>query len=156
MYCQQPKKKVQYSLYFFDFVSVLTDFLLLLSPFFGGKLHFTTLNYTLNYTLRPKLFRCTFCTLNYDICYACTLYLNFLLYWTESSITWLAHDYCLSNSKSKDLNALFQVKTQKTLLTSFTQSGLKQSLSLMTWCFRPLACTDRWRWKVLWWLGCGW
>ena len=29
------------------------------------KLHFTTLNYTLNYTLHPKLLDCTLCTLNY-------------------------------------------------------------------------------------------
>ena len=30
-----------------------------------GKLHFTTLNYALCYTLHLKLFECTFCTLNY-------------------------------------------------------------------------------------------
>ena len=30
-----------------------------------GKLHFTTLNYTPDYTLHPKLFECTLCTLNY-------------------------------------------------------------------------------------------
>ena len=34
-----------------------------------GKLHFTTLNYTLCYTLHPKLFECTFWSLNYDSCY---------------------------------------------------------------------------------------
>ena len=34
-----------------------------------GKLHFITLNYTLNYTLHPKFFKCMFCTLNYDSCY---------------------------------------------------------------------------------------
>ena len=33
------------------------------------KLHFITLNYTLNYTLYPKLFECIFCTLNYEHCY---------------------------------------------------------------------------------------
>ena len=33
------------------------------------KLHFTTLNYTLCYTLHSKLFKCTFNTLNYDHCY---------------------------------------------------------------------------------------
>ena len=41
-----------------------------------GKLHFTTLNYAQDYTLlpytmhkiiHPKLFECTFCTLNYHI-----------------------------------------------------------------------------------------
>ena len=32
-----------------------------------GKLHFTTLNYPLDYTLHSKLFDCTFCTLNYHI-----------------------------------------------------------------------------------------
>ena len=32
---------------------------------FWGKLYFTTLNYAPNYTLHPKLFECTFCTLNY-------------------------------------------------------------------------------------------
>ena len=30
-----------------------------------GKLHFTTLNYALDYTLHPKLYDCTLCTLNY-------------------------------------------------------------------------------------------
>ena len=29
------------------------------------KLHFTTINYVLNYTLHPKLSNCTLCTLNY-------------------------------------------------------------------------------------------
>ena len=37
--------------------------------FFFEKLHFTTLDYTPNYTLHPKLFGCTFCTLIYHICY---------------------------------------------------------------------------------------
>ena len=32
----------------------------------NGKLHFTTLNYTLYYTLQPKFFECIFYTLNYD------------------------------------------------------------------------------------------
>ena len=36
------------------------------------KLHFTILNYTLDYTLHLKLFECTVYTLNYDTCY--TLY----------------------------------------------------------------------------------
>ena len=36
---------------------------------FKGKLHFTTLNYTPDYTLHHKLFEWTFCSLNYDICY---------------------------------------------------------------------------------------
>ena len=39
-----------------------------------GELHFTILNYTLDYILHPKLFKCTFCTLNYDFCY--TLHLD--------------------------------------------------------------------------------
>ena len=34
-----------------------------------GKLHFTTLNYTLDYTLHHKLFECTICTINYDTYY---------------------------------------------------------------------------------------
>ena len=33
------------------------------------KLHFTILNYTLDYTLHPKLFECTFYTLNFNIYY---------------------------------------------------------------------------------------
>ena len=37
--------------------------------YYSRKLHFTTLNYALNYTLYPKLFECTVCTLNYDSCY---------------------------------------------------------------------------------------
>jgi len=39
-----------------------------------GKLHFTTLNYTFNYTLYHKPFECMFCTIKYDHCY--TLHLN--------------------------------------------------------------------------------
>ena len=38
-------------------------------PIILEKLHFITLNYTLDYTIRPKLFKCTFCTLNYDPSY---------------------------------------------------------------------------------------
>ena len=34
-----------------------------------GKLHFTTLNHTLDYILHLKLFECTLYTLNYDSCY---------------------------------------------------------------------------------------
>ena len=33
------------------------------------KLHFTTLNYVLNYTLHLKLLECTVITLNYSPCY---------------------------------------------------------------------------------------
>ena len=33
------------------------------------ELHFTTLNFILDYTLHPKFFECTFFTLNYDRCY---------------------------------------------------------------------------------------
>ena len=35
-----------------------------------GKLHFTTLNYPLDYTLHPKLSDCTLCTLNYHTYHA--------------------------------------------------------------------------------------
>ena len=35
----------------------------------NGVLHFTTLNYTLDYTLHHKLFECIFCILNYNPCY---------------------------------------------------------------------------------------
>ena len=34
-----------------------------------GKLHFTILNYTPDYTLHPKLFECTLSTLNYHTYY---------------------------------------------------------------------------------------
>jgi len=34
---------------------------------FLGELHFTTLNYTLDYILHLKFFECTFYTLNYDL-----------------------------------------------------------------------------------------
>ena len=33
------------------------------------KLHFTILNYTSNYILHSKQFKCKFCTLNNDPCY---------------------------------------------------------------------------------------
>ena len=34
-----------------------------------GELHFTILNYMLDYILYRKLFECKFCTLNYDFSY---------------------------------------------------------------------------------------
>ena len=33
------------------------------------ELHFIALNYTSDYTLHHKLFKCTFCILNYNPCY---------------------------------------------------------------------------------------
>ena len=45
----------------------------------SGKLHFTTLNYTPDYTLHPKLFECTLCTLNYYICYTLHPDVNFIV-----------------------------------------------------------------------------
>ena len=50
---------------------------------FWGKWHFTTLNYTSNYTLHPKLFKCTFCILNYDFYYTLHPNINLLLTWME-------------------------------------------------------------------------
>ena len=38
---------------------------LLLLRLWSGKLHFTTINYTPDYTLHSKLFKCTFYTINY-------------------------------------------------------------------------------------------
>ena len=49
------------------------------------KLHFIILNYTLDYTLHPKLFKCpklfecTVCTLNYDTCYTLHLDISFTI-----------------------------------------------------------------------------
>ena len=37
--------------------------------FFFLKLYISILNYTIDYTLHPKLFESMFCTLNYDLCY---------------------------------------------------------------------------------------
>ena len=48
-----------------------------MTGFVGGGLHFTTQNYTSNYTLHHKLFECKFCTLNYDICYTLHIDINF-------------------------------------------------------------------------------
>ena len=53
------------------------------------KLHFTILNYTIDYSLHPKLFECTFCTLNYDFYYTLHPNINFLLTWMEKyDIMW--------------------------------------------------------------------
>ena len=46
---------------------------------FWEKLHFTILNYTLNYILHRKLFECTFCSLNYDPCYTLHPDVNFTI-----------------------------------------------------------------------------
>ena len=37
--------------------------------YFKGELHFIILNYAINYTLHHKLFKYTFCTIVYDLCY---------------------------------------------------------------------------------------
>ena len=42
-----------------------------------GKLRFTNLNYTSDYTLDHKLFECMFCTLNYDPYYTLHLEVKF-------------------------------------------------------------------------------
>ena len=48
---------------------------------FRRKLHFTTLNYALNYTLHSKLFECIVCTLNYDSCYTLHPIVSFIVKW---------------------------------------------------------------------------
>ena len=43
------------------------------------KLYLTTLNYSSNYTLHPRLFVCTFCTINYDYCYTLHYHIKFVV-----------------------------------------------------------------------------
>ena len=43
------------------------------------KLYFTTLNYTSDYTLHPKLFEFTLYILNYDPCYTLHPNVNFII-----------------------------------------------------------------------------
>lgn len=49
-----------------------------------GKLHFTILNYTLDYILHSKLFECTFCTINYDLYYTVHFDINFIIILDEN------------------------------------------------------------------------
>ena len=101
------------------------------------KLHFTTLNYTPNYTLYPKLFEWTFYTLNYDIFY--TLYPNVKFTMTECSTTWLPHDYCLSVTRSKDPNALLQFQRPKRHYTDPRSQSFPLTHNLVFWVS---PCTD--------------
>ena len=50
---------------------------------FKGKLHFTTQNYTPDYTLHPKLFECTLCTLNYHTYYTLHPSVTFVVMFNE-------------------------------------------------------------------------
>ena len=70
-----------FSFFYFDFSTsplslwfLKRIFTFLISTSFGqkcrGKLHFTTLNYPLDYTLHSKLSDCTLCTLNYHTYHA--------------------------------------------------------------------------------------
>ena len=125
---------------------------------FKGKLHFTTLNYTPDYTLHPKLFEWTFCILNYDICYTFhpnTLTLSLGLLWTECSITWFPRDYCLSVTKSKDPNALFQVQKPKRRYTDSWYQSFPLTHNLVFWvspCTNPHRSVEI-EGSEQWWLG---
>ena len=74
-----------------------------------GKLHFTTLDYTLNYILHPKLFECTFCTLNYYICYTLHPDFNFTVM--------LEHMTCTCVSLKR-----YKVKRPKTPLSNYLKT----------------------------------
>ena len=84
--------------------------------FVGGNYIFTTQNYTLNYTVHHKLFECKFCILNYDICYTMHIDINFTCLMVIYS-TWLAHGFCLDDTKLKDQKHSFpnQLKIKTSL-----------------------------------------
>ena len=92
-----------------------------------GKLHFTTLNYALNYTLHHKLSNCTFCTINYhtyhtlhpDVIFA-VIFNRILLHVTSTC-------FLLRWNKIKRVKQL-SLKSIKTKLKNF-------HISLcLTWC----------------------
>ena len=95
----------------------------------GGNYIFTTQNYTLNYTLHHKLFECKFCTLNYNICYTMRSDINFTCLMVIYS-TWLAHEFCLDDTKLKDQKHHFpnQLKTKTSLFIFYPARQL--------WCVR--------------------
>ena len=58
------------------------------------KLHFITLNYTLNYILHLKISEWTICTLNYNMCYILHTAINFVIIldgtmWKDSIVSLL-------------------------------------------------------------------
>jgi len=57
-----------------------------ISFFGGGKLHFTTLNCTLDYTLHPTLFECTLCTLYYHNYHTLHPYVTFTVKLDKNNI----------------------------------------------------------------------
>ena len=89
-----------------------------------GKLHFTTLNYALDYTLHPKLSDSTFCTLNYHTLHPgvifAVIFNRILLHVTSTC-------FLLRWNKIKRLKHL-SLKSIKTKLKNF-------HISLyLTWC----------------------
>ena len=54
---------------------------------YWGKLHFTILNYTLDYTLHPILFECILCILNYHNYHTLHPYVTFTVKLDKNNIT---------------------------------------------------------------------
>ena len=101
---RQEIKNFNFFIFFFFLISNFFLFFI-----FKGKLHFTTLNYPLDYTLHPKLSDCTLCTLNYHTYHALHPDVIFLLYLTESCCMWQTHTSYLGETKLKDWNTLLKI-----------------------------------------------
>ena len=116
------------------FMRVLSSLVCL--DYIMGKLHFTNLNYIPDYTLHHKLFKWTFYTINYDICY--TSHPNIKLRVTMDRMlnhmtpTWLllkchkVKKTQMPSSKSKDPKDVTRIL------------NISHSLSLTIWCFGSL------------------
>ena len=69
----------------------------------------------------------------------CTLMINSLLCWTESTITCLPCDFCLSGTKPKDLNTHPPTLAANTSLSLSLSLSLSQFFFLLGWSQPPRA-----------------
>ena len=92
-----------------------------------GKLHFITLNYTLDYTLHPKLSDCTLCTLNYHTYHTLHAGVIFVVIFNGILLHVTSTCFLFRWNKIKRLKHL-SLKSIKTKLKNF-------HISLcLTWC----------------------
>ena len=68
----------------------------------GRKLHFTALNYISDYTLHSKLFKCTFCTINYDHCHILHPDVKFSVNFDEKVWHYVKRSNCSSSQSLKN------------------------------------------------------
>ena len=67
-----------------------------------NKLYFTTLKYTLYYTLHPKFFECTFCTINYESYFTLHPNIKFAVNLDKKKWHYMKKPNCLSSQCLKN------------------------------------------------------